>query len=153
MRHYWEKRGRLIDTLFRLYETGDVLAACCACGFFALDAAKNPRLLGCAYLWYERSLQGKKSPDRRFFGISRAKRNKLLAEEFRVLALMSGCLARAFTAIARKFTAKTREFRAKARRFAAKARKPTAKTRKSTAKARDFTATAVRSKNVQTTAF
>jgi hypothetical protein len=28
------------------------LAACCTCGFFALDAAKNPRLSDCAYLWY-----------------------------------------------------------------------------------------------------
>jgi protein involved in polysaccharide export with SLBB domain len=35
-------------TLFEypFYE-GETLAACCACGFFALDAAKNPRLSGC----------------------------------------------------------------------------------------------------------
>jgi hypothetical protein len=39
---------------------------------FALDTAKNPRLSGCF-----RSFQGKKSPDRRFFGVLRAKRNKL----------------------------------------------------------------------------
>jgi hypothetical protein len=37
------------------YEEGE-LAACCTCGFFALDAAKNPRLSGCADLWSERSL-------------------------------------------------------------------------------------------------
>jgi hypothetical protein len=50
------------------------LAACCTCGFFALDAAKNPDYRGCF-----RSLQGKKSPDRRFLKGLYAKRNKLLA--------------------------------------------------------------------------
>jgi hypothetical protein len=48
------------------------LAACCTCGFFALDAAKNPRLSGCL-----RSLYGKKSAESRFFGVLCAKRNKL----------------------------------------------------------------------------
>jgi hypothetical protein len=57
-----------------------MLAACCTCGFFALDAAKNPRLSGCADLWSERSLQGKKSAESRFFWVLCAKRNKLLED-------------------------------------------------------------------------
>jgi hypothetical protein len=53
----------------------DALAACCTCGFFALDAAKNPD-----YPASLRSLRGKKSPDRRFFGVLCAKRDKLLGD-------------------------------------------------------------------------
>jgi hypothetical protein len=49
------------------------LAACCTCGFLRHQYRKNPRLMGCL-----RSLQGKKPPDRRFFGVLCAKRNKLL---------------------------------------------------------------------------
>jgi hypothetical protein len=57
------------------------------------------------------------------------------AGEFRVLALMPGCLARKFTATARRSTAKTRK-------FTATAREPTAKTRVFTATAHNFTAIA-----------
>jgi hypothetical protein len=35
------------------------LAACCTCGFFALDAAKNPDYRAAADLWSERSLRDK----------------------------------------------------------------------------------------------
>jgi hypothetical protein len=36
-------------------------------------------------------LRGKKSPDRRFFGILHAKRNKLLGKILRILLFLSGC--------------------------------------------------------------
>jgi hypothetical protein len=52
------------------------LTACCACGFFAY-LCKNPDYPACFG-----SLQGKKSPVRRFLGVSCAKRNKLLDEGF-----------------------------------------------------------------------
>jgi hypothetical protein len=49
------------------------LGACCTCGFFRYFVPQKSRLSGSL-----RSLRGKKSPVSRFFGILRAKRNKLL---------------------------------------------------------------------------
>jgi hypothetical protein len=54
------------------------LAACRDCGFLRRQRRKNPDYPACCEAPVRRSLQGKKSPDRRFFGILRAKRDKLL---------------------------------------------------------------------------
>jgi shikimate kinase len=81
-----ERTGKTPRTLFKegpeifREAEAEALAACCTCEFFALDAAKNPRLSGCANLRFDGSLQGKKSPNRRFLKGLYAKRNKLLAE-------------------------------------------------------------------------
>jgi hypothetical protein len=47
--------------------------ACCTCRFLRHFVPQKPRLMGSL-----RSLQGKKSPVRRFLGVLSAKRNKLL---------------------------------------------------------------------------
>ncbi|MDR1900886.1 MAG: biotin--[acetyl-CoA-carboxylase] ligase [Treponema sp.] len=54
-------------------ERGILLGACCACGFLRRQRRKNPD-----YPASLGSLQGKKSPCGRFFGVLCAKRNKLL---------------------------------------------------------------------------
>jgi hypothetical protein len=60
------------------------LAACCTCRFLRHFVPQKPRFMGCFG-----SLQGKKSPNRRFFGVLRARRNKLLALAFGLL--LTGC--------------------------------------------------------------
>jgi NAD(P)H-hydrate epimerase len=89
MRYVSHKTLIFAYTCFRLsgirYNPLRLAAYCCTCGFFALDAAKNPRLSGCL-----RSLQSKKSTESRFLKVLRAKHNKLLGPlppSFRVTAL------------------------------------------------------------------
>jgi hypothetical protein len=57
------------------------LAACCACRFLRHFVPQKPQFTGSCEPLVRRGLQGKKSPDRRFFGVLRVKRNKLLAGE------------------------------------------------------------------------
>jgi hypothetical protein len=54
------------------------LATCCVCGFLRRQYRKNPDYPACCEPFVRRSLQGKKSPVRRFLGVLRAKRDKLL---------------------------------------------------------------------------
>jgi tetratricopeptide (TPR) repeat protein len=82
--HHWAYRDaiRLFCAAFGpggICEGG--LAACCTCGFLHRQRRKNPDYPACCEPSVRRSLQGKKPPDRRFFGIPYAKRNKLLEDE------------------------------------------------------------------------
>jgi hypothetical protein len=44
---FLELKGIVVENAGSTGEVQASLAACRACGFFALDAAKNPRLSGC----------------------------------------------------------------------------------------------------------
>jgi hypothetical protein len=69
----WFSNNRFSNRVNYIIGILKFLAACCTCRFLRHFVPQKPRYMGSL-----RSLQGKKSPDRRFFGDLSAKRDKLL---------------------------------------------------------------------------